>query len=131
MLKTQISAKATKFQFPKKSKNYCKIKPFFGLKLGLNCPPGAVPKVIRNSKVGYNKTIHLYFLGAKFQLLRICRSRLNLEETTTFLWFRIQISQNQCPIFFQFSMKTIITFFCICAFSGTNDPRVKDQEVTG
>ena len=36
----------------------------------------------------------------------------------------IQISQNQSPIFFQFSMKTIISFW------GTNGPRVKDKKVT-
>ena len=53
-------------------------------KLTLNCPLGPHQKVIRNSRIVYNKTIHLCFQDAKFQLLVICPSRLYWEETTTF-----------------------------------------------
>ena len=44
----------------------------------------------------------------------------------------IQINQNQGPISFQFSMKTIITltFALFGVFLGTKGPSVKDQEVT-
>ena len=44
----------------------------------------------------------------------------------------IQICQNQTPISFQLSVKTIITFCSICFFFRVqmgNGPRVKDQEV--
>ena len=43
----------------------------------------------------------------------------------------IQISQNQRPNSFQFSIKTVINFCAIWAFSGTNGLMVKDQVVTG
>ena len=42
----------------------------------------------------------------------------------------IQISQNYSPISFQFPMKVIISLWAIWDFSGTNGPRVKDQEIT-
>ena len=46
----------------------------FGPILGLNCPLGPHQRAIRNSHIGYNRTIHLYFLDATFQLLGICHS---------------------------------------------------------
>ena len=39
----------------------------------------------------------------------------------------IQLSQNQVPISFQFSMKTIISF---CSVWATNGTRAKNQELT-
>ena len=40
-----------------------------------------------------------------------------------------QISQYLGPTYFLFLMKSIITFCTIWIFSGTNELRVKDQEV--
>ena len=54
---------------------------FLGSKLRLNCPLGPHQRVIRNSDIDYNRTIHLYFLDAKFQLLDICCSWLYREES--------------------------------------------------
>ena len=45
-------------------------------------------RVITNSHIAYNRTIHLYFLDVNFQLLDIYHFRLWPEETTTFFWFR-------------------------------------------
>ena len=52
----------------------------------VHCPLGLCQRVIRNSQIACNRTIHLNFLGDKFQLLGICCSRLNLEKTTNFLF---------------------------------------------
>ena len=53
-----------------------KKKNFFGPKLSLNCPMGPCQWIIKNSYIAYNRTIHLYFLNAKFHLLGICCSWL-------------------------------------------------------
>ena len=99
LLKTKISAKATSLgisnyispRFQKDHRILVKLSkknPFFGPKLGLNCPLGPHQKVVRNSHIAYSKTIHLYFLDAKFQLLGICQFRLYSEEPTTFFGSR-------------------------------------------
>ena len=54
-------------------------------KLGLNLTLGSHQKVIRNSHIAYNRTIHLYFLDAKFRLLGVYCSLNNY-----FFWFRTQ-----------------------------------------
>ena len=41
----------------------------------------------------------------------------------------IQVSQNQGAIFFQFPVKTIISFCSIWAFLGTVGPRIKYQKL--
>ena len=148
--------------------------------MDLTCPMGLCQRVIRNPHIAYNRTFHLYFLEAKFQLLGICCSqlwfitllnpfwlvwrnsssrqsqaelnfwprrvlivvqchlkqfenlklqiqgvpkiwvfgptlipiyRLKMVKTKNSHW-AIQISQNQGPIFFQFSMK-IIKSLCV------------------
>ena len=67
---------------------------FFWSKLGLNCPLEPNQQVNRNSHIAYNRTIHLYFLDAKFHLVGICCPELNQKETATFfliqdpIWFR-------------------------------------------
>ena len=95
MLKTKISAKTKSLEIPN---NVCtrsqkghrilvklsKNPPYFGPKLGLNYLLGPHHRVIRNSHIAYNRTIYLYFLDSKFQLLGICRSRPYSEEITTF-----------------------------------------------
>ena len=53
-------------------------------------PPGPRQRVIRNFHIAYNRTIHLYFLNAKFHPLRDCFSRLYIEEIALF-WFRTQL----------------------------------------
>ena len=55
-----------------------------GAQIGSKLPPWG-QRVIRNSHIACNRTFHLYFLNAKFQLLGICRSQLYQEETTAFL----------------------------------------------
>ena len=60
------------------------IKKNWGPKLGLNFPHRLRQRVIGNSHTAYNRTFHLYFLDAKFQLLGICHSQLYPEETTVF-----------------------------------------------
>ena len=50
-------------------------------RLGVNC-------LISNSHTVYNRTIHLYILNARFQLLGICHFRLDREEASTFFWSR-------------------------------------------
>ena len=63
------------------------LKTFFGPKLGLHCPPW-VKVSLTNSHIAYNWTIHLYFLDVRFQLLCVCRSRFQPEETTRFFQLR-------------------------------------------
>ena len=85
LLITKFSGKTTSLAISKKSHYACKIKQkqiFFGPNLGINCPLGPRQRIIRNSDIAYDRTIHLYFLHAKFQLLSICCSQLYLEETT-------------------------------------------------
>ena len=60
------------------------IKKNWGPKLGLNFPHRLRQRVIGNSHTAYNRTFHLYFLDAKFQLLGICHSQLYPEETIVF-----------------------------------------------
>ena len=101
-LKTKISEKAASLGIsnnvnPRSQKHHriivklSKKKTFFGPKLGLNCFLELHQRVIRNSLIGYNRTMHLYFLDAKFQLLSISRSPLYQEETAMFFWFRTQL----------------------------------------
>ena len=52
----------------------------FGLKLGINCSLRPRRRFIRNSHIAYNRTIHLYFLDAKSQLLGSCCSWLYLPR---------------------------------------------------
>ena len=95
LLKTNISVKTTSLGIsnnisPRSQKSHWILvklskKTFFGPKLGLNCRLGPNQMVIWNSHIAYNRTIHPYFLDAKFQLLRICCFWLYLEETTLFL----------------------------------------------
>ena len=79
LLNTRISTKTSyilrniklcKFQVPEKSHYSCKVKQnkifWGGSKLGLNCPMVPLLKVIINSHIANNTTIHL---DAKFQLL--------------------------------------------------------------
>lgn len=76
-----------KSHVPEKSQNSCKIKqktPSFWHKLPLNCPLGQHQRVIKIFHLEYNRTIRLYFLDVKFQVLSICRSRLHPEKATTF-----------------------------------------------
>ena len=97
LLKTKIYAKTASLGIPnnvspRSQKNHrilvklSKKKTFFGP----NCPLGPYQRVFRNSYIAYNRTVHLYFLNAKFQLLGICYSWLSLEETA-FFWFRTQL----------------------------------------
>ena len=95
LLKTNISAETSSLgtsnnESPRSQKNYrilvklSKKKVFWGSQLGLNCPLEPNQNVNRNSHIAYHKTIHLYFLDAKFHLVGICRSQLYWKETTTF-----------------------------------------------
>ena len=102
LLKTKISAKTTSLVIsnnvnPKSHKNHIILvklsKKTFGPKFDLNYPLELQQYTIRNSHIVYYRTIHLYFLDAKFQLLGICCSQLYLEETT-FFWFRMQLGQS-------------------------------------
>ena len=47
---------------------------------------GLCQRVIRNFHIPYNRTFHLYFLDAKFQLLGICRCQSYPEDKLSF-WF--------------------------------------------
>ena len=98
LLKTKVFAKTKSLEIsnnvsPKSQKNHrilvklSKKKTTF---FGPNCPLGPCQRVVRNSHIAYNRTIHLYFLVAKLQLLSICCYWLYLEETT-FIWFRTQL----------------------------------------
>ena len=80
----------------------------------------AYEKVIRNSHISYNRTIHLYFLDAKFQLLGICCSGLYLEETTTFFLFRTQLD-----------LFCFILFYSIFFFGGGGSEWVWGGEAGG
>ena len=95
LLKTKHSGKTTSLGISKNvsgrsQKNHIilvkwsKSNYFFGPKLILNCPLGPYQRVTRNSHIGYNKAIHLYFLDAKFLVRGICYSQLYQEETTFF-----------------------------------------------
>ena len=55
-----------------------------GSKMGLNWQLGPRQRVIRNSQIAYNRTIRLYFVAAKFQLLGVCCSGLYPEYNPTF-----------------------------------------------
>ena len=83
-----------KLQVPEKPQNFCKIQQrnIFLAQSGskLPTPPGPRQRVIRNFYIAYKRTIHLYFLNAKFHPLRDCFSRLYIEEITIF-WFRTQL----------------------------------------
>ena len=93
LVKTKTSVKTTSLGIlnnvsPRSQKDHrilvkLRKKTFFVPKLFLNCPLGSHQRVIRNSHIAYNRTIHLYFLDAKFQLLGICCSRLYPEVATT------------------------------------------------
>ena len=82
LLKTKISGKLSSLgisnkispRSQKKSHNSCKINQnkLFGPKLGINCSLRPRQRIIRNSHIAYNMTIHLYFLDAKFHFLDIC-----------------------------------------------------------
>ena len=54
---------------------------------------GPRQRFIRNSHIAYNRTIHQYYLNAKFHFLGNCRYWLYPEEITTFFWFRIHLGQ--------------------------------------
>ena len=72
---------------PEKSQNSWKIKPknIFWAQIGSKLLPW-VEGSFKNSHIAYNRTIHLYFLDVKFQLLGICHFRLQPEEITTFFF---------------------------------------------
>ena len=61
----------------------------FGPKFGINYSLRSCQRVIRNSHIAYNRTIYIYFLDAKFQLLGICCSRLYLEEAFSLVQYPI------------------------------------------
>ena len=96
LLKPKISAKTASLGIsnnvsPRSQKNHKILvklskKNIFGPKftLSLNWLLGLRQRVIRNPQVAYNRTIYLYFLDAKFQLLGIFCSLFYLEKTTTF-----------------------------------------------
>ena len=79
---------------------------FFGPKLGINCSLRPHQRVIRNCHIAYNRTIHLYFLDTKFQLLSSCCFWLYLEETPMFFLFKIQVDP-----FFYFLFILFYLFF--------------------
>ena len=83
----------------------------FGPKLVINCDLRPRQRVMRNSHIAYNRTIHLYCLNVKFQLLGICCSRLYLEETTTFFFV-------QDPIGFNFLFFILFYFISIYFLGG-------------
>ena len=83
----------------------------FGPKLAINCDLRPRQRVMRNSHIAYNRTIHLYCLNVKFQLLGICCSRLYLEETTTFFFV-------QDPIGFNFLFFILFYFISIYFLGG-------------
>ena len=59
-------------------------KNIFLVQMGCKLLSGVAPKDFQKFAHSYNRTIHLYFLDAKFQLLGICCSWIYLEEATTF-----------------------------------------------
>ena len=79
LLKTKISAKTASLEIYSNVSPSSQIihrilvklskKPFFGPKLGVNCPNEAVPKGITNSHKAYNRTTDIYFLDVTFQPL--------------------------------------------------------------
>ena len=83
----------------------------FGPKLGINCDLRPRQRIMRNSHIAYNRTIHLYFLNVKFQLLGICCSRLYLEETRTVFFV-------QDPIGFNFLFFILFYFISIYFLGG-------------
>ena len=101
LLKNSICAKTPSLGIqnnvsPRSQKNHRILvkldkKTFYGPKLGLNWPLCPHKKVIRNSHIVHKRNIPLHVLDANFQFLCICRSRLYLEETTMFFWFRTQL----------------------------------------
>ena len=69
-------------QVPDKSENSYKIfqkTPFFGLKIGQNCPLGPAQGVHTNSHVDYNRTIYPWFMN-----LQVLRSGYLLFSTLPF-----------------------------------------------
>ena len=81
LLKTKIFAKAVSLVIsnnvsPRPQKNHRILVKLSNINIFLNqiATMGLHQSVIRNSHIAYNKTIHLYFLDAKFQLLGICSS---------------------------------------------------------
>ena len=98
LLKTKISAKAVSLVIsnnvsPRPQKNHIILVKLSNINIFSTqiATMGLHQSVIRSSHIAYNKTIHLYFLDAKFQLLGICSSWLYPEETTSFFWFRTQL----------------------------------------
>ena len=71
---------------PEKSRNSWEIKPkniFWG-QIGSKLPPW-LKRSFANSHIAYNRTIHLYCLNIKFQLLGICHFRLCQKKPLGFL----------------------------------------------
>ena len=95
----------------------------FGPKLGINCSVRPHQRVIRSFHVGYNKTIHLYFLDTKFQLLRSCCSWLYIEERTMFFFFKTQLD----PFFYFFF---ILFYLCFGAVGGFETTPVKNVRLS-
>ena len=94
LLKTKISGKPTFLGISnsisptsqKKSHISSKInqKQMFWTQIWYKLQSKAMSKGYQNSHIAYNRTIYIYFLDAKFQLLGICCSRLYLEEAFFF-----------------------------------------------
>ena len=102
------SVLGSKSQVPVNHINLVKLtkNKLFGPKLGINCDLRPRQRIMRNSHIAYNRTIHLYFLNVKFQLLGICCSRLYLEETRTVFFV-------QDPIGFNFLFFILFYFISI------------------
>ena len=56
-----------------------------GAQIGSKSPPWG-QRVTRNPHLACNRTFHLYFLNAKFQLLGVCRSQFTKKKQLLF-WF--------------------------------------------
>ena len=97
LLKIKISAKIVSLVIsnkvsPRPQKNHrILVKLSKKTILGLKLPIWGCTKGSSQILTVYRKTIHLYFLNAKFQLLCICYSWLYPEETNSFFWFRTQL----------------------------------------
>ena len=70
----------------------------FEPKLGINCPLGQRQRVIRNSHTVYNRTIHLYFLDTKFQVLGFAVLDFTLNKRPLFF----DSGSNRAPILWGF-----------------------------
>ena len=99
---------------------------FFGPKLGINCSLRPHQRVIRNCHIAYNRTIHLYFLDTKFQLLSSCCFWLHLEETPMFFF----VQDPSGPIFLFFIYFILFIFWVGRGVGDNNSSKQRQIELS-